>query len=353
MEPDSLLKNEIRLDLTKHVFVRQPWRALLVLPLAGAAVAGAVAIVAVPLPWYAALPVSLVIGNTYAGMMFLGHEIAHGATIRSGMLQNILLYICFGIFCLSPHHWRVWHNQVHHRNTNVDGRDPDNFGTIEEFHTSTPAIRFLVKFAPGSGHWLSAFYLFSFFTFQAANVLWRKSRTMPGFGKLRRRRAALDTGVMAACWVVLSISIGPRATVFVVVLPMMTANFVVMSYFVTNHMLRPLAPAKGTLGTTISVTTPRLVDRLHFHSSHHVEHHLFPTVCSSRLPLIRRSLRRHAGNEYVVVPHWWALRTVYRTPRVYDGAAGLIEPYSGRRMEIADVEAELRRYAPKPCRQSG
>src|SRR5690606_41422345 len=36
-------------------------------------------------------------------------------------------------FCLAPRLWTVWHNRVHHGNTNRQGRDPDAMATLEEY----------------------------------------------------------------------------------------------------------------------------------------------------------------------------------------------------------------------------
>jgi fatty acid desaturase len=341
VDNEQTLRARIRADLPAEAFLPQPMRSLLVVPLVGAIAAGSLALAVLPLPWYVALLGSLLLGNLYGSLMFLGHEIGHGATVRSQRLQDLCLYLAGAVFCLSPHLWRVWHNQVHHPHTNVARRDPDTFGTLEEFAHATPRTRFFVKFAPGSGHWLSALYLVSFFTVQAQGVLWRRSRSLPGFGRLRRRRAALDSALMAALWVLVCVLAGPRGALFVVLLPMLAANAVVMAYVSTNHMLRPLTETRDILGTTMSVSTCALLDRMHFAFSHHVEHHLFPGMRSSYYPLVRRSLQRHAPGLFMAPPHWWALLVLFRTPRLYDGPDRLIEPHSGRTVAVADVEALL------------
>ena len=251
--------------------------------------------------------IAIVSGNTYAGLMLLGHEIIHGATIRQGPLQTFLLYFCFGIFCMSPHLWRVWHNQVHHAHTNNIDYDPDNFGTIEEFEENTWLVRFLCRLGPGSRHWLSSFYLFFAFAVHGANVLLRKSLTAGGFQRLNRRRAVLDSAAMVLFWLVVSVSVGPGAAMFIVVIPMLMANFVVTSYFITNHSLRPLTSRQDSLGTSIDVLTWKPLDHLHFHTSHHVAHHLFPRACSSQLPAIRAWLCKHGGSRFIILRHWKAM----------------------------------------------
>src|SRR5207247_11043407 len=97
----------------------------------------------------------------------------------------------------------------------------------------------------------------------------------PAFRQLQRRRGRLDSPLMIAFWIGVSLWAGPRGALFVVLLPMVTVNCVLMSYVVSNHMLRSLADGPDSLSTTMSVSTFKVVDWLLFNFSHHVEHHLF------------------------------------------------------------------------------
>ena len=72
----------------------------------------------------------------------------------------------------------------------------------------------------------------------------------------------------------------------------------------------------------------------------------FPAMSSSMAPHVRRCLVRHVGDRYVAPPHWRALMMVFCTPRFYDGHDRLIEPWSGRRKEILQVERDLRPTRP-------
>jgi fatty acid desaturase len=251
-------------------------------------------------------------------------------------------YPGFAPYFFSPGTWRIWHNRSHHGHTNQPGKDPDNFGTLEEFRKCSPRTRWFSKFAPGAGHWISAMYLFTFFALQAQNVIWGKSFRMPGYQHLNRARTALEGILLLAFWSSVAIVSGPRGALLAVILPIAVGNAVILGYVLTNHMLRPLSDGDDTLTTTMSVRTLRIFDRMHFHFSHHIEHHLFPGVCSSKMPHIRRVLQHHYGDRYLCPPHWSAIRMIFSTPRVYDGADALIDPYSTRRAEIASVEASLR-----------
>lgn len=351
-ETEQSLKSKIRADLPGKIFERKPMWALLAIPIVALIIAGSTTIALAPLSWYLVLLCSVVIGHLYGSLTFLGHDVSHGAAIRSGFWHELIVYLSFGIYCVSPHLWREWHQKAHHGQTNVEGRDPDNFGTLESFD-GTPALnRLLLKAAPGSGHWLSAFYLPLFFTLQAQGVLWFSSKTMPDFSRLRRRRAVLDSIMWACFWVSVCVFTGWKGTLFIVLIPMMISNFIVMSYIVTTHMLCPMVQTRDTLRTSMSVTTFKVFDILHFHFSHHLEHHLFPAMCSFYYPLVRQSLRRHFADQFIAPPHWRALLAIFKTPRLYEGATTLVDPFNGRRAEIPAVWESLRNTTPR-LRSSG
>jgi fatty acid desaturase len=342
MNADSAVRATIRADLPPNVFARRPMRCFLLIPLLAIIIAGSVALVVLPLPWYLLLLISIVVGNFYASMLFLVHETGHGATLRSVRLQNLFMYPGCAIFCFSPHLWRIWHNLSHHTHTNRPDEDPDSFGTIDNFLRSGRGKHAFSKLGPGSGYWWAALYFPISFTLQAQSVLWVKSRKLPGYERLNRRRAAIDGAAMAAFWALVAFKTGLRGTVFVVLIPMLIANFVIMSYVVTNHMLSSLTVGTDSLSTTMSVTTLRLLDRVHLHFSHHVEHHLFPAMASSKAPEVRRSLMRNFRNDYVSAPHGRALLWILQTPRHYGDFQTLVDPYRGRRADIREVQASVR-----------
>ena len=347
MDSDVRLKARIRDDLPPEAFARDRRRLWLLgtLPLCIVALSGV--IVAAPLPLAVVFLASCAVGVLYASLFFLGHDLAHGALIGSRRVQTALMSVTFFICCISPHFFRFWHNAAHHGHTNIAYRDPDMFGTLEQFRRQ-PLSAVIARFAPGSGHWLSAVYLFTFFTVHAQGVLWFNSRT-PAFERMNRRRAQLETVALAAVWVTVGVVGGLWATCFLIAIPMLTANFILMSYIVTNHMLRPLTPGAGhTLATTMSVTTWPFLDRIFFNFSHHVEHHLFPAMSSRFYPAVRRSLRRHAGESYLAPPHLAALRTVFATPRLYERADTLTDPSGRRRTSLTEIAASLRSASARP-----
>ncbi|MFI0445506.1 fatty acid desaturase family protein [Actinomadura sp. 6N118] len=342
MTTDSVVKARIRAELPARTFARRPLRGLFIIPMLTANVGISVLVLFIPMPWYIALGAAAVIGGIYGSMMFLAHEVGHGAVVRSRHLQLIIMYPGCAAFLLSPHLWTIWHNQSHHGHTNKGDDDPDSFGSIEQFRVSSKWSQEFLKFAPGSKYLRSSIYLFAFFTLQAQAVLWCKSKVLPGYQNLNRKKAISESAIMAAAWGAAAILMGPSGALFVIVVPMLVANFVVLSYVVTNHMIRPLSTGADILSTTMSVTTHPILDRIHFHFSHHVEHHLFPAMPSSMAPRVRSVLRVHFADAYLAPSHLRALLAIFHSPRIYAEPRVLIDPYRGSRADITRLETDLR-----------
>lgn len=351
IETEESLRAKIRADLPAHLFTPKPLWSLLVVLIVALIVGGSALLLTVPVPWPLALLVSIAIGHLYGSLTFAGHDVTHGAAVPRGPVRTLVTYLSFAIYGVSPHLWVAWHHHAHHGQTNVIGRDPDNFGTVQEFRASGRWNRFMMRCAPGSGHAVSGLYLFLFFTLQGQGVLWTKSREMPDFHGVRRTRALVDAAALAAFWITVAVLAGPWGALLVVLIPMLVSNFVVMSYIVTTHMLCPMVPSRDTLRTSMSVTTWKALDVLHFHFSHHLEHHLFPAMCSWYYPRVRESLRRHLGADYLAPSHGRALRAIFTTPKLYDRFETLVDPFTGRQVAVDDVQAALAGAPGRPAQR--
>jgi fatty acid desaturase len=315
LSADAAVRALVRERLPDATFQPKPSRALLLVPVL-AAIGGIVfVLVTVDMRWYLALALAVVLGNIYGSLMFLTHEIGHGAVVRSRRLATALMYPGCIVFLFSPHLWVIWHNRSHHGHTNRPDQDPDSFGTLAAFAGSPRWHRVGARLYPGPGflHAGLCIFLAAFFTVQAQSVLWTKSRSLPGYESLHRRRAVAESAAMLAFWAAVAVATGWWGTVFLVVVPWFVANTVVLSYVATNHMLRPLSPTTDSLKTTMGVSTFRLLDRLHMHFSHHVEHHLFPGMPTSSAPAVRAVLRTSYDGDYLSPPHGRALVLLLRT----------------------------------------
>lgn len=340
MENIQSLMAKMKAELPPEVFQPRPAGALIVIPCLTIIITGMWSLIHLRLPWYAALTVAFCMGNAYATMAFLAHEALHGSVFRSRTLQEVLGYLGFLVFCFSPYLWRFWHNQVHHGHTNQPDLDPDSYGTLERFNR-VPQLKFQVKTGIGSGHWSSLFFLFYRFTCHAQAMIWLASPNLPGFERMNRRRVIIESAMMALFWIVLGIWGGFQVALFGIVIPMIIANFIVMSYISTNHFLRPLTETDESLLNSMSVRTLKWIDILHLNFSHHVEHHIFSSMNHRFTPLVRKYLVKYAPDLYVAPPHWKALWYLYKTPRVYLDDHTLIDPFTGRTMDLRELAAEL------------
>lgn len=341
-EPEARIRERIRRDLP-HIFEPQPLRALAMLPHALLAYGGVAAAVLLDAPWYALLAVGVVAGCSFGSTTLLAHECLHGAVVRRRWLATLLAWIGMGPLLVSPTLWRVWHNQIHHVQTNNPIKDPDHFGMLRRYKQmrSTRVVNWL---APGSGHVLSYLFLFYWLSFHTLNVLLLTSRVAPYFRRLNRRRAFAETAVLAGAWLAVAVAAGPLKAVFAVVIPIALGNFIVMMYLSTNHFMRPLTLSNDPLENSMSVKTWWLLDILHFRFSHHVEHHMFPRVNSKFYPELRAWFQREVPDRYVCPPLSAALHQLYTTPRVYLDLDVLVDPENTlRRVDTSDLARTLQK----------
>ncbi len=273
----GIIRLALRAELPPHVFHPQPSRALIAVALIAAIIVTDIAILALEPVRTVAAPLSVLSGVLSASLFFLGHECVHGSIVQRRWLQDLLASAAFIIFVLSPTFWRTWHNNVHHLLTNSPEDDPDNFDGLESYHQSR-LVRLLVALTPGTGRRRTLLYFAVWFTVHVQVVQWYQSHRCRGFTTLNRRRAAIETFVMAVFWLVLAWAIGIYGTLLVIVLPMIVANAIIMSYIATNHLLLPLNAGSNPLDDSMSVITHPLLNRIHFNFSYHVEHHFFPAI---------------------------------------------------------------------------
>lgn len=336
------LRRRIRDEVPADTFARQPAQAFLFVPLVGTIAAATALIAAYEVPWPAAFLLSFGIGGAYGSTYLLAHEVMHGAIVASPRLRHALGFIGLAPFVISPELWLHWHNRAHHGRANHDDLDPDVFAT-EERYRSHASARWIVKLAPGTESPCGFLALFYWLTLHGQLVLWNLSKSMPGFEHLRRRRAIVETLFLASFWGTLAVLLGFQKSFFAILLPMAVANFVAMSYIVTNHLIRHRSTHDQPLSTTMSVRTSPLFDRLHFHFGHHVEHHLFPSMSGVHAPRVRQWLEENTGKAYVCPTHGRALLAVLRTPRTYSAPDTLRQPTdtNGQRINVTALAEEM------------
>jgi fatty acid desaturase len=279
--------------------------------------------------WWLAPLLSLVIGLSFSGLTFLGHETLHGAVVRERRIRRVVGFLGFLPFVVSPRLWIAWHNQVHHGNTNRPGVDPDAYPTLDEYDQSR-SVRIATDYgAPGRRRLRGALSLLIGFTVQSTHMLLvaRKRRYL---SPREHTWAVVETLLGVALWASLAVLIGPLPFLFAFGLPLVVANSVVMAFILTNHSLSPLTGVNDALANSLSVTTPRLVEWLTLGFGFHVEHHIFAAMSARHAPEVRDALRARFPDQYQSMPLTRALLALHHSARVYKDATTLIDPHSGR-----------------------
>ena len=276
-------------------------------------------------PWYVAVLCAVAAGHSWGCLGFLAHEAMHHAIVKRRWIEKVVGFVGFAPYCLSPTLWSIWHNQAHHGNTGKPVADPDGYGTLG-FWKKSAVVRALETIAPGSGQARSGIFLFVWFSVHSLLVLVFHAERNGYYARVSRRVVYLESAAMAAGWLAVLALVGPYAFLFVYVVPTLVANAVIMSYIATNHFLNPLTDVNDPLVNTLSVTSPRWLERLHLEFGYHVEHHLFPTMSGRHAPAVRDVLVGLHGDRYLRMSHARALRLLYARPKLHDAHDTVVDP---------------------------
>jgi fatty acid desaturase len=326
--PQSTYVRELRPHLPAEA--GEPARSRLALvPVYLAVIAAAILAIALGwVPWPVVPLLSLVIGASFACLTFVAHEAVHGGIVRGRIARQIVGWIGFLPFTLSPRLWAGWHDRVHHANANL-ADDPDIYPTLAEYHASG-RIRFFVNaFSLGGRRWRGVLSLVLGFTVQSAHQLLVAERR----GYLKEgafRLAILESLAGVVIWAVVAALVGFVPFLFVYVLPLVVANMIVMSFILTNHNLSPRVEINDPLVSGLSVTAPRWIEWVTLGFGYHVEHHLFPAMSSRHARTVRDLLLKQWPERYQSMPLRTALGELHRTARVYKDAVTLVDPLTGR-----------------------
>ncbi|RKH49646.1 fatty acid desaturase family protein [Corallococcus llansteffanensis] len=312
------LRSELRRALPPEAFERQPLRGLVALGLVPVMAALIYVLGTRSLPDWACLLIALVLGQLITAVGLAAHEALHHSVFHSRAMEDLIGWVGFAPFLVTPGNWRAWHVQAHHSAANVLVRDPDVLPRQTDWHTQGFAKLFHAM-SPGSGHWLSFISFSVFFTAQGQAFLWHHCR-LPAFQHvhLHRARERVLTLLLAAGWGALGWVLGPRAAFYALVLPLFIGNISLMIYIATNHWMQPASEeTDNPFVNTASVETHPVLNWLHFNFSYHQEHHIFPAQSPKYAPLLRKHLRQLNPRASIVYPHRHALRMLFRRPALY------------------------------------
>jgi fatty acid desaturase len=169
------------------------------------------------LPWPVIPLVSLVIGFCFAALTFVAHEAVHGGIVRGRVARQIVGWIGFLPFTVSPRLWAAWHDRLHHANANVTD-DPDRYPTLAEYRANGRIRFFINAFSLGGKRWRGGLSLILGFTVQHAQQLLvarRREFLKPrAFGF-----AIVETLAGVAVWTTVAIVVGFVPFLFAYVLP--------------------------------------------------------------------------------------------------------------------------------------
>jgi fatty acid desaturase len=345
----SSYARQVRPSLPAHAFDPVPSRLAWLTLHVGIIVGGIVAIAHGVGGWWAAPLFAILIGHSFAGCAFVGHETLHGAVVRQRGLRHMVGWICFLPFTLSPRLWVAWHNKTHHAHTMSMARDPDCYPTLEVYHKQ-PLTQAADKVSFAADRPLGFITLLFGFSGQTLQMLLRWSKSV--MSKRERVLTWIETLAGLAVWAALLVYLGPLKFLVACTLPWLIGNVIVISYILTNHSLSPHTDVNDPLVNSLSVTLPKLFEVLHLNFGLHVEHHLFPSMSSKYAPLVRDELVRQWPERYQSLPLMTAMLQLARTPRVYVSDTQLIDPLTGKqaatilpRQSAEDARAEERSEA--------
>lgn len=315
-------------QLPKQAFELAGSRLLLVPVWLAVIAASMLAITVWGAPWYVWPILSIVIGFSFAGLTFIGHEVLHGGMTRGRKRQHVAGFIGFLPFVVSPRLWTAWHNRAHHAHTNLP-EDPDAYPSLERYRTER-ATRFAVDaFSLGGSRWRGGLSLILGFTVQSTHQL-LSSHTRGILTKQEQWFAIGETLLGVLIWGTLAWLVGFVPFLFVFVAPLLLANACVMAFILTNHSLSPRVELNDPLISGLSVTTSRVVETLTLGFGYHVEHHLFPALSTRYAREIRALIEQNWPERYKSLSLRDALLALHRTGRVYKDAITLCDPKSGR-----------------------
>jgi fatty acid desaturase len=330
LRPSSAYVHELKPLLDAEVFTPARSR-LLWLPAHVTLIA--IAIVAIAsgwVPWPLVPLVTVALGVSFAGITFLAHETLHGGVVRGKQARRVVGWLGFLPFVVSPRLWLRWHNREHHGHTNQRLVDPDMYPSLPEYQGSRLIRVITDRFALGARRWTGVLSLLVGFTGQSSQMLIYARRRL-GMPARDHRVALAETGLGIAVWTAVAFLVGPLAFVFVYVLPLVVANWIVMAFILTNHGLSPATADNDPLANSLSVTVPRLAEWLSLGFGYHVEHHLFPAMSTRHAPRVLALLEQKWPERYQSMPMREALLRLHRTARVYQDDVTLCDPRSGAR----------------------
>jgi fatty acid desaturase len=313
-------------ELPKSAFERVPTRLLGGLAYLIVVTAGMLAIGLYDLNIWISIAISLVLGVSFSGLGFLGHEILHGSVVKTPWLRNLLGGIAFSPLSVGSRLWRKWHNMEHHIHTQEGRKDPDAWPSIDVLVKQPAVVRWAYRLPLAFRSFVGFGLLPLTFSIHSTNMF---VKYIKDFKPSIRPIVIVQLILPWVFWLGLLAWMGFANWFFAFFIPLMIGNAIVMAYIATNHRLNPLVDVNDPLANCLTVTVPKWVDVLHFNFSYHTEHHLFPAMNPKHYPLVKEQILKQWPERYFQMSFGKALISLWKTPRVYQENTNLVDPAQG------------------------
>ncbi|MGJ8546611.1 MAG: fatty acid desaturase [Sulfitobacter sp.] len=233
-------------------------------------------------------------GIALAFLFTLQHETTHKTPFENEKLNEWVGWFC-GVLIFQPFLWFRYFHLMHHRFTNIEGKDPELAGL------------------PKPNDWPSFFWHLSCLRYwrDKAALLWQLA-----FGQIsadylperitpRLKREARGMVAIYAAAALITLAAGP-VLLWVWVVPLIFGFPALRLYLLAEHGRCPkVADMFLNTRTTFTNSTLRF---LAWNMPYHIEHHVFPQVPFHRLPQFHSHIRAHLG---VTAPGYIAFTQEY------------------------------------------
>ena len=280
--------------------------------------------------------ISIVLGVILTSLTFFLHDLMHGAILKSKYAVCFLGFSVGVLNLFSPTFWQKIHN-FHHAMTGNTENDPDRMYlwnerpqnlyeifiykmriSSEAFH---PLIS-LISISTGFFWYFLFTIIYSFFPGRVNPQKKGKYKNTNDLFKMKDKLIiTLELLLIFSFQGFLFLVIANRdflSYFLISLLPIAIGHAIAMLYIHTNHFLSPLTgDVVDPLINSLSIKNSKMVDKIFFNFSHHVEHHLFPSISSFHYPKIRKLLIKLYPDRFQLMPMIDAIKALFNTPRIY------------------------------------
>jgi len=285
---------------------------------------------------------SFSLGIVLAAITFFLHDLMHGSIVKSKPLMYSI-GISTGVFNLFPPlFWQRLHNFHHARTGKLD--DPDRNWTLDEMPVKPHEIViYKLRMSNECYNKVSSFIFiaFGFIAYFISNIFYgvyatnlseQSSIKYRGIRNLFTTKdrvfITLELLTIFSAQLYLFAVISKFSLVnylFVSIIPILMCHFILMLYIHTNHIFSPLTgEVDDPLVNSISIKNSKFVDFIFSNFSHHVEHHLYPSMSSAKYPKVRKLIQEKYSNRFQLMTMKDAISYLFNTPRIYANAYSLV-----------------------------